>query len=254
MELRNKIRLGFLVVGSVMALSCLVSVFEMGRIRRSVGEMISVNVDKINISTQLLEVTDQHVFVLLSQIGIPADSTLTIHSVYEDPQFTHYLQATKTMYTEPMEIALTDTIMYAYAAYMQVMNEAPGIWEQNGYNARRDWYNFRMNPVYLKLRTYVQHLVSFEQEQLHKNTIDIQDGFYRSMMPGVIAVVGGVLLLFLLSYFISLYLLTPLEKIQTGVKQTLTYKTRYQVRLDTNDELSDLNESVTKLCDEHNAL
>lgn len=237
-----------------MALSSLVSVIEMGRIRRSVGDTISENVDKINLSTQLLEVTDQHVFALLSQIGIPADSVLTVSSVYDDPLFDEYLKASKTLFKLPAETALTDTIMFAYAAYMQVMNEAPGIWEQNGYEARRDWYNLRMNPVYLKLRTYVQNLVTYQQGQLHANTVEIQAGFYRSMMPGVIAVVSGILLLFLLSYFIRLYLIIPLDKIQEGVKHTLAYKARYQVRLDTNDELSGLNDAVTKLCDEHNAL
>ena len=61
MGISNKINLGFLVVGFVLVLASLVSIFEIGRIRRSVGDVISVNVENINISSQLLEVTDQNV-------------------------------------------------------------------------------------------------------------------------------------------------------------------------------------------------
>jgi hypothetical protein len=67
-------------------------------------------------------------------------------------------------------------------------------------------------------------------------------------------VASSVLLLFLLSYFIRIYLILPLRQIRLGVKNTLLFKTKYQVKLPSDDELVDLNESITKLCDEHNKL
>ena len=96
MGISNKINLGFLVVGFVLFLSSLVSIFEIGRIHRSVGDVISVNVENINISSQLLEVTDQNIFALLSQIGITTDSLLEMESIYDDARFNNYLQATRT--------------------------------------------------------------------------------------------------------------------------------------------------------------
>jgi methyl-accepting chemotaxis protein len=72
------------------------------------------------------------------------------------------------------------------------------------------------------------------------------------MMPGVIAVASSILLLFLLSYFIRIYLILPLKQIRTGVKNTLLFKKKYEVRMPSDDELSELNNSITKLCDEHN--
>ncbi len=252
MVISNKINLGFLVVGFVLVLSSLVSIFEMGRIRHSVGDMITVNVENINTSTQLLEVTDQHVFGLLNQIGISQDSILGLESVYNDVRFENYMETTRKSFTLAEEKALADSILFAYAAYMQVMNEAPAVWRDNGYSERRDWYTVRLKPTYTRLRGYIQKLVSYEQALLQKNTTYVQDGFYRSMMPGVIAVASGILLLFLLSYFIRLYLLLPLAQIRNGVKNTMMFKKKYQVKLPANDELYELNESITKLCEEHN--
>ena len=254
MGISNKINLGFLVVGFVLVLASLVSIFEIGRIRRSVGDVISVNVENINISSQLLEVTDQNNFALLSQIGITPDSLLEMQSIYDDARFSRYLEATRTTLTTNQEMALTDSIMFAYAAYMQILNEARSVWQEHGYVQRREWYTKRLYPTYSRLRKYVQDLITLEQELLHQNTQLIQDGFYRSLMPGVIAVASSVLLLFLLSYFIRIYLILPLRQIRLGIKNTLLFKTKYQVKLPSDDELVDLNESITKLCDEHNKL
>jgi hypothetical protein len=137
---------------------------------------------------------------------------------------------------------------------MQILNEAPALWQQSGYLQRREWYTNRLYPTYSRLREYVQDLISLEQDLLHQNTQLIQDGFYRSLMPGVIAVASSILLLFLLSYFIRIYLILPLRQIRLGVKNTLLFKTKYQVKLPSDDELVELNESITKLCDEHNKL
>ncbi|MDD2538079.1 MAG: MCP four helix bundle domain-containing protein [Bacteroidales bacterium] len=254
MGISNKINLGFLVVGFVLFLASLVSIFEMGRIRRSVGDVITVNVDNINISSQLLEVTDQNIFALLSQIGITPDSVLQLESIYDDERFDRYLQSTRSTFSTGEEKALTDSIMFAYAAYMQILNEAPALWQESGYLQRREWYSSRLYPTYSRLRKYVQDLISLEQRLLHDNTRLIQDGFYRSMMPGVIAVASSILLLFLLSYFIRIYLIQPIRQIRTGVKNTLLFRKKYQVKLPADDELADLNESVAKLCDEHNKL
>ena len=254
MGISNKINLGFLVVGFVLFLASLVSIFEMGRIRRSVGDVITVNVDNINISSQLLEVTDQNIFALLSQIGITPDSVLQLESIYDDERFDRYLQSTRSTFSTCEEKALTDSIMFAYAAYMQILNEAPALWQESGYLQRREWYSSRLYPTYSRLRKYVQDLISLEQRLLHDNTRLIQDGFYRSMMPGVIAVASSILLLFLLSYFIRIYLIQPIRQIRTGVKNTLLFRKKYQVKLPADDELADLNESVAKLCDEHNKL
>lgn len=118
MGISNKINLGFLVVGFVLFLSSLVSIFEMGRTRRSLGDVLSVNVDNINASTQLLEVTDQNVFALLNQIGVSPDSILQTASLYDDDRFEGYFRASRATFTKDEEQALTDSIIFAYAAYM----------------------------------------------------------------------------------------------------------------------------------------
>ncbi len=216
MGISNKINLGFLVVGFVLVLASLVSIFEIGRIRRSVGDVISVNVENINISSQLLEVTDQNVFALLSQIGITPDSLLELKSIYDDTRFNRYLEATRTTLATQQEIALTDSIMFAYAAYMQILNEAKSVWQENQYVQRREWYTNRLYPTYSRLRKYVQDLISLEQELLHQNTQLIQDGFYRSLMLGLLQASG--ILFHLLSILICIYLILS-ETDPAGVKK-----------------------------------
>lgn len=251
MGLRNKIFWGFGVIAFILLLSGLVSIFEVSRMRDSVSSVLNESVADINASRALLEVTDEQVYHVLSQIGIAQDSALVIENVFRDARFESFIYGNRQAFNTAREKAVSDTIMYAYAAYMQVLALAPYVWETGDYEARKLWYLEVLQPAYNKLRGYIQGLIELEQYYLEETAHNIQSGFYRGIMPCVIAIVVGILLVFLFYYFIGLYFIKPLLTINMGIREYLSFKKHYSVKLEGDDELAELNEGVSSLIEAH---
>lgn len=244
MGIRKKISLGFVIIGAVLLLSSLIAIYELVSMRRSVSVLINENVSSINASRLLLEVTDEYNFSLLEGIGL--DSVATIPDLAHDKRFTNYLNEIKGSYGNIAEREMADSVLYAYTAYIHVMKEAPQIWTGE-YTGRRSWYFNKLYPVYMTLRGYIQSLTALSQESLAKNSQNMSDSFYRSIMPGVVAVGIGIVLVFLFNYFINFYFISPLLAVSKGINNYIHSRKSYKVKVDGDDEISDLNHHVKEL-------
>lgn len=246
MGIKKKIYLGFVVIGTVLLLSSVIAIYELISMRRSVSSLITDNIASINTSRMLLEVTDEYNFKLLRGMG--ADSVATIPDLEHDLRFGDYIDQLKGKFTTEAERQMADSVLYAYTAYIHIMNNAPYIW-RDSYQGRRNWYFHTLYPVYMKLRNYIQQLTEISQLALAENSQNLSDGFYRSIMPGVVAVAIGVVLVFLFNYFINFYFISPVLAISKGINDYLQNRKSYTVKVNNDDELSELNENVKELVD-----
>lgn len=244
MGLRKKIFLGCIVIASVLLLSSIIAMYEFMVMRRNVTNLISDNISSLNISNNLVEITDEYNFQLLRSMG---DNTpAVIPDIDKDSRFADCLKDLLANYTIINEKMVVDSVRYAFAAYMHTLDDAPYVWVED-YSSKRKWYFERLYPVYMKLRDYIQQLNNVSQDALVKNYQELNQTFYRSMMPGVVAVSVGMILVFLFYYYINYYLLTPILSVIKGVKNFVQYKKSYTVEINSQDELNELNENVKQL-------
>lgn len=245
MGIKGKALLGCIVVGVVLFISSIISMFEFGSMNDYVTQVIADNIRSIDASRELLSTAEKHNLSLLYGISgdysdIESESDAGIVSTFSDLRNT---------FTNKAEKVAADSVLYAYAAYMQVVREAPAVWESGAF-ARRDWYFNRLQPIYLKLRDYIQTLNYVSQDALIENSKSLQDNFYRSMMPPMVSFLLGLLLVMLFNYFLNYYIINPLLKVTKGIKGYRMFNKPYNVNLDNEgDELSDLNEAVNDMVD-----
>ena len=251
MKLSTKILLGFTVVAFILLLSGLISIFELGRMKNSLSTVLTNNVANINSTRDLIDLTDEQVYNLLSQIGIEKGVQLETKNLYDDSRFIKYINNSRELFTNKHEKALADTILYAYAAYVQVLSQAKEVWSTKQYTERKDWYMNSLYPNYQRLRGYIKSLINLEQKYLERNTENIKGGFHRSIMPSVTAVSAGILLVFLFYFFIDLYIVKPINKITNSIKAYTHNKQKYEVKIETDDEMRDLSDSISNLIQEH---
>lgn len=251
MGIRKKILLGFLVIGIVLLLSGVIAIYEFVRMRNTVYTLVADNIKSINTSNLLLEITDEYNFTLLKSMG--EAGAADIPNISEDTRFTDYLQNAMDKYTDIREQNMADSVVYAYTAYIHVMKEAPLVWHGN-YQGRRAWYFDRMYPVYMKLRGYIQQLIMLSQKALTENSYNLSDSFYRSLMPCVVSVIVGIVLVILFVYFINFYFISPILKISKGINNYVMNRKSYNVTLDNQDELQELNQNVADLVDTNKKL
>jgi len=251
MAIKKKISLGFVVIGTILLVSSAISIYEFVRMRNTVSNLINDNISAINTTSLLMEVTDEYNFNLLQALG--DESTLLIPRDKDDNRFSNYLAEVRENFTTAKERQYADSVLFAYTTYIIVMNDAPKVW-QGDYAGRRYWYFNKLHPVYKKLRGFLHQLTLTSQEALAENSLTMTDSFYRSIMPGVVAVMVGLVLVLLFNYFINFYFVTPLQKISAAISDYIIRKKTYNLMIDTDDELQVLNDNVKELVETNKKL
>ena len=115
----------------------------------------------------------------------------------------------------------------------------------------RSWYFNRLQPSFAQLSSDIDALETAIYHDLEKNSKTFERGFYRSIIPGIVAVAVGLLLVFLLLLFILAYYVTPLKKMLSSLEGYRSYNKKYTYTFDGDDELLKLNEGITELSSEN---
>ena len=251
MKIRRKISLGFIIIGSILFLSSAIAVFEFSRMRKSVTWLMTANINSINTSRKLMELTEEYNFILLGRVII--DSSIKAEEILYDERFDEYIASIRKNFTNDSERATADSLAHSYSRYLAVISNSRTVMQQD-YQVRKEWYEKSLTPVYTDLRKYKKDLGMLTQTALAQNSIELQEGYYRSIMPGIIAVGVGIVLVLLFHFFINSFVITPLLKISKGIKNYREFRKSYTVTLDNDDELDDMNGEVRSIIEENKKL
>ena len=251
MSIKKKIFKGFVVIGTILLVSSAISIYEFIRMRNTVSNLINDNISAINTTRQLLEVVDEYNFNLLEGLG--DEHWMLNLKDKDDNRFSDYLSQEREKFTTSQERMYADSVLYAYTSYIWVMNDAQKVWHGD-YAGRRNWYFTKLHPVYIQLRGYLQKLTHTSQEALAENSLTMTESFYRSIMPGVVTVLMGIILVFLFNYFINFYFVNPLLRISEGISNYIQRKKSYTVIIDNDDEMKLLNDNVRELVESNRKL
>ena len=242
--IKKKALLGCIVLGLILLFSSVISVYEFRSMNKYVTDVIADNISGIDAARDLLNATENHNLTLMSCI----DSDLDSFDKTSNEVFAAKFADVRDTFVSAKEKAAADSVMYAYAAYMQVVGEADGVWLQDSF-ARRDWFFNRLQPVYIKFRDYIRALNVVCEDTLITNSKNLQSNYYRSIMPAFISLLLSLLLVLLFNYYLNQFFINPLLKVNRGIKAYRQFGKKYDIKVDTGDELAELNETVKDLVD-----
>lgn len=252
MGMRGRISLGFSLLVLILFLSSIIAVFEYRRMSNYVSGMIAENIRCINTAHRLLNICDDYNLTLLTAIS---DKTVETLPRFDQKQFYDEYGYLREAFSTQSALAMTDSIRYAYTAYLLVTDEIEHVWiadfsDQN----TRDWYFNRLQPIYYKLRGYIDDLSDYSYNALQTNSEALQESFYRSVMPGVIAVMVGILISVLFMYFIISRYVAPVKKMLSNVHDYERFDKTYTYTFEGGDELSALNEDIKDIIEQNISL
>lgn len=250
--IKRKVLLGCIVLAIILFFSSVISVFEFSRMNRYVSGVIADNIRSINAARELLSVSEQYNISLMNGLVLDGAARPEDAPIAREEELIASFENLSRSFVTPEEQAGADSVLYAYAAYMQVVAEADQMW-QYGYEERQHWFFNRLQPVYIKFRGYMMQLTSACQDALIESSQDIREGTYRSLMPGVVSVLVGLIMVLLFDYFLNYYLINPLLKVTGGIKGYRYHGRGYDVKLDSDDELEELNEAVGDIVEQNQA-
>lgn len=251
-DIRKKVYLAAVVISVILTLSAGVAYLEFSRMSRYVSTFIAKNVECINSSNELIELCEG-----INQDILKNDDSILRRvgdSEEMDVQFQSYVDLISSNITVDSENHYVDSVRYAYAAYMQVVNGVEDMTFED-YSEKVSWYKERVETVYLKLKDYLQTLSSLSQDILSSNYDELSDRYYRSIMPAVLSIGASIVMVILFVYFLNIFVLTPILRIYGGLKDYREFNRSYNVSFDKGgDQVQELNEMVREIVEENKSL
>lgn len=240
-KIRYKIIIGFAILGIMLVISGLISIYELTKLGNQVNRLLMDNYRSIDFSKQMnFCLSMQERAVMLSIQGekekansLFANAVLTFNE--------NLLKASNNL-TIPGEAGTVDSIAMAFSKFKAKAEEFIGEPSPSLQNYLTD-----VNPALEEVRRNVEDLLTLNQQYLNQIVAVLEKSPYRTILPGLIIVITSVIFTIIFNYMISYYLLSPIKRITKGIKNFTKYRRQYEVTIETRDEMFELNESVKDL-------
>lgn len=247
LSLRLKMTLSFSAIAVVLMMTSAISVLEYRHMSNYVSKLIANDIRNIHVTQEMVNAVDTYNLQLLAVIG---DDSLKSLPDFDRTRFISYIDSLEASFASS---TMADSVVYAYSAYMLASMELEEVLESNFIDTR-DWYFNRLQPLFGRTRGYLDRLSGEMYGELQENSASFDRGFYRSIIPGAVAVSVAILLVFMLLFYINTYYVKPIYGMGRSLKDFLQFRHRYTYEFDGNDQLGDLNENITNLTEENRNL
>ena len=247
LTMRLKLILSLSSIAIILLVSSFISIMEYSRMSNYVSELIAANIGRINASQRLADVANSYNLSILTVIG---DNSIKKLPELRQNDFIAHCDSLKASLTSEKMLPLADSVLYSYSAYMLTTLELPQAILSDFINTR-EWYFDRLQPKYNRLRADINILNNAIYNDLQKNSATFERGFYRSIIPGAVAVAVGLLLVLLLLFFLMAYYVNPIYKMLSGLKNYRSLGSKYSFTFDGDDQLCELNEGITEVVGEN---
>ena len=247
LSLKTKMVLSLSAIAVVLIVSGIISIVEYRRMSNYVSDMIAEDINSINVAQKLSAVTDAYNLQILTVIG---DDSVNSLPDFDQQGFVSYCDSLRSIFSVENVLPLTDSVLYSYQAYMLTSLELEQV-IQSDFIDSRTWYFERLQPSFQRLNGDIDRLSQAMYADLQQNSVDFDRGFYRSIIPGIVAVGVGVILVLLLMFFITSFYVNPLNKMLEGLDEYRSMGRRYSYSFEGDDQLAELNEGITELTEEN---
>lgn len=246
-SMRGKISLSLTAIAVILLVSTMISVLEYRSMSNYVSDLIADNIESINAAQRLSGATDAYNLKVLTVIGDENEKDLPD---FNKEEFLSHCDSLRTSLSSINMQHLADSVEYAWSAYMLTSLELPAVILSDFIDTRA-WYFERLQPVYNRLRDDIDHLSTAIYNELQRNSATFERGFYRSIIPGAVAVAVGLVLVLMLLFFISVYYVNPIYKMLAALRNYRDFGRAYNYSFEGDDQLRSLNDAISEVTDEN---
>ena len=244
MRLRIKILSGFLILVLMLSIAGVWSIYTLMDMSNSAQDMLDDNFKSINASRIMLEALEREDRgVLLLLLGRWAEGRKIIIS--GDSLFSIGFNIAANNLTIHNEKAYVDSIELNYKKFKQ-------LWEQSIVDTERagniNWYFQSPHTSFMRVKSSINKLRFLNDQVMFQTASDMKNKANRATMPGVVAIISALVFALMFNFFVEHYFVKPVILISKNIKEFLENKRSFNIKLEAKDEISDLSESISKLC------
>ena len=250
LSMRMKLTLSLMSIAAILLISCIISYIEYSSMTNYVSGLVADDISSINEARKLADMSNSYNLKMLAIIG---DDTSAELPDFDDEYFLSHCDLLRTSLSSEEVRNRADSVMYAYSSYMLTSLEADNVLMSDFIDSR-SWFFERLQPRFERLQAEIDKLSNAIHEDLKANSATFERGFYRSAIPGLVAVGVGILLVFMLMFFVNAYYVGPLYKMLDALNGYRSNDKRYTYKFEGDDELVELNSGIADIANENQDL
>lgn len=246
-SLRRKLLLSLGSIAAILLLSGIISILEYRRMSNYVSELIAADIKSINLSQKLADITEEYNHQMLAVV---VQNDVSIMPDFNLRYFNAYADSLKNSFTYQTALPMVDSLSRSFNKFMLTSQKFDEVFLADSVDTG-EWFFGTLQPVYNRFRNDMSLLNDTIYEELKRNSEDFDAGFYRSIIPGVVSVGAGLLLVFLLMYYIMSYYVNPVYRISDGIDNFRKTGRRHTYTFDGDDQLANINSGIAELIEEN---
>ena len=246
-SMRRKLTFSLGSLAALLLLSGIISIIEYRRMSDYVSELIAANIKSITLSQKLADITEEYNHQMLSVV---VQNDISLMPDFNLAHFNAQADSLKNSFTSQTALPMVDSVATSFNDFMRTSLKFDEVFLADNVNTG-EWFFGTLQPSYNKFRQDMMVLNDMIHAELRKNSADFDDGFYRSIIPGVVSVGAGLLLILLFFYFVMVYYVNPIYKMSAGVDNYRLSGRRHGYEFDGDDQLANINSGLSELIEEN---
>ena len=234
-------------IAAILLLSGVISILEYRRMSDYVSELIASDIKSINLSQKLSDITQEYDQQMLAVV---VTNDISLMPEFDPDYFRAQSDSLRNSIKLPSALPIVDSLEVSFNDFMNTSLKFDEVFLADTINTG-EWFFGTLQPRYNKFRDDVNVLNEAIHTTLQTNSSDFDAGFYRSIIPGVVSVSAGILLVFLLLYFIMANYVKPLYKMSDGIDDYRASGRRFNYNFDGDDQLANINTGLSELIEEN---
>lgn len=269
--MRRRVTIGFLSIVGLLFVSGMISLLELSRVSRDTGEILKASKRNIELARQMLDAAqEQNVALIRATILGDRDqdsvcraalkrleqTLLVAQSEAHDKSFLDSLAfATielrllidgRLMREEPLS---ADTLAAQGPIEDAAAATAPtdtATLRTPHHSEQAEWYVTQYEQSYGRLTAAIQSYMTSTQSSLAPRAEQMKKNAYRAVTPVLISLMVMIAIVLMLFYFMSIYCVNPILRLNKGLGDYLAYRIPFAVK-ECKDEMLELKEKIETL-------
>ena len=253
--LRKRVTVGFLSFVCLLFFSGMVSFLELSHLSRDTGEILKANKRNIELAKEMLDAAHEQNIALirLSVFGDRSCDSLCRKSMerLENTLLVAQSEALEKSFLDSLAFATTELRLVTdnYLAFGGAAraSRADSLAALRPDSLGGRWYSEEYQALYGRLTAAIKSYMTSTQSSLVPRAEQMKKNAYRAVTPVLISLAVMIAIVLMLFYFMSIYCVTPIERMNKGLGDWLSFRVPFAVKGDLKDEVLELKEKIEAL-------
>ncbi len=256
--LRKRVTVGFLSIVCLLFFSGMVSFLELSHLSRDTGEILKANKRNIELAKEMLDAAHEQNIALirLSVFGDRSCDSLCRKSMerLENTLLVAQSEALEKSFLDSLAFATTELrlvtdnyLAFGGASRASRASRADSLAALRPDSLGGRWYSDEYQALYGRLTAAIKSYMTSTQSSLVPRAEQMKKNAYRAVTPVLISLVVMIAIVLMLFYFMSIYCVTPIERMNKGLGDWLSFRVPFAVKGDLKDEVLELKEKIEAL-------